>query len=244
MMAAALSVASCISTVSEPVTVLFSLSGVRAGTLTKAADGNEIDAALTATNPPDDIVITLTSTSVSTRVYTATIGTPVTLPADTYRVTGNYKPRAVGDAVGNDIYKSPSYAIDETVTIGEEGGQYPLTARYTCFALVIDYTENAMYRHWQGNAVGWVEFPHFTRTGDVGVAYIGLDYIWDSINYQLKVIPKDMINYEETLYTLVGKARAGCFKVEAGRWYAFSASGVATVAGDLSISFPAWIDGN
>lgn len=237
---AALVIAAC--TEAEPLaTVRISIGGVQTGALTKTlADG--VEAAIEATRPSDDITLTLTSTSVSTRVFTAKPGQSVTIPVGEYKVAGKYTPQVVGDATGNNIYKTPAYSVDDRITITEGGGDYSVRASYDCFALVIDYSTTAAYRHSQYQQM--TDFAFFTTVGDIGIAYIGLDYLWGSINYRLVAVPKDYTGHEDTEYRLVAQDGFPGVKIEKGKWYSFAAGEVTTASGNIRIEWPQWVEGN
>ena len=232
--------ASCNEITPPTATVCINIGGVRSGAITKSID--EVGAALAATAPSATPTLTLQSTEVALRKYTATPGESVTVPVGEYRVTASYQPAVVGDASGNNIYKTPSYKVDETIIVTEGADEYTVTASYDCFALVIDYDECEAYRHNQYQQM--VDFAFFTKTGTVGVAYIGLEYLWGSINYRLIVVPKDKVEHEETEYHIVATDGYSGVKVEAGKWYSFSPNGVTTTSGSIGISTPEWVRGN
>lgn len=220
-------------------TVSFNIGGVRSGTLTKSGDG--LEAALAATAPTQTPELTIQSTSVSLRRYTAKPGESITLPVGEYRVTATYTPSVAGDAAGSNIFRQPSYSVDDVVVVTEDNDAYTVDAAYTCFALVIDYSESAKYRHYHGS-YGWRDFSYFT--GDTyGVAYIDFAAVWSATPYRITAVPKDAVGHEETQYSLVNEGTNGVL-VEAGKWYLFSPDAVTTTSGALSVALPDWVQGN
>lgn len=235
---AALILAAC-TELPPTATVSFNIGGVRSGTLTKAGDG--IEAALAATAPTQTPELTIQSTSVALRKYTARPGESITLPVGEYRVTATYTPSVAGDAAGCNIFRQPSYKVDDTITVTEDEDSYTVDASYTCFALVIDYGECSKYRHYHA-AYGWRDFSYFTGSG-YGVAYIDFAANWSANPYRITAVPTDAVNHEETAYSLVHSGTDGVL-VEAGKWYMFSPDEVTTASGSLSVVLPDWAQGN
>lgn len=236
----------CGCTRSLPVTkVTFEVRGVSSGSLTKSL-ASDVGALLDASAPTGTPTLSIRSTTNSARVYSASVGAEITLPLDTYTITGDYTPSSsIIDVVGGYAYAEPTYRISTTATIGESTSSVPLDATYTCIALIGDFSECTEYWHTRSNnddvtVTGWV------RSGNLGVIYIRhSDGSWDTAHpYRVTALPVDLAEHERATFNLTDALASGCIAVENGRWYRFSPSEVETASGVLGINFPAWEQGN
>ena len=218
-------------------TVVFSLPAVQSGSMTKA-DAVAVSTALSAANPKTMPFITIQSTSVAGRCYKSRVGQSVTLPLDTYTVTGTYAPSTgIAKFLNLRISDEPSYKIEQTITVTEDSSVYELGVIYQCFALVIDSSVSSKYSFInEGGAVAPV--TSFVFTDGIGVCF-GVPSVSAPV-YSLTVSPADEVNYEATTYRLGYGSGQGDIMLSYGKWYCFSPGEVTTQSGNLGIAYPEW----
>ena len=214
----------------------FSVAGVASGAMSKADEGAVADVIASADVLPVT-QLTLTSTTKPARTYSVRVGSAVTVAVDTYRVEG----LSMGGEVkgtfygGAKLYAAPGSAVDEVVTVASEGGDYPLTAQHTHFALVLDRSRTSAYglKGVRGD-VEAVDDRCYHSVGDLSVTFVYAPLPLAS-PLTLVAYPVDDINYEPRTYSL-GVAP----EVAAGRWYSFSSAAVDVASGGFAVSTPAW----
>ena len=240
LLAVMLSVFSCQKASTLSREVRFSLPFL-SGDLTKA-DLAEIETALSAANPTTAPYNTIQSTSVEARHYTCRVGQSVTLPLDTYSVTGTYAPEVgLQKFRGLTIANEPTYVISETIVVTEDSDVFTLGAEYKCFALVLDKSVSKSYSLVNtGGALSPVSA--YVTTGDVSVCFGVASSATGS--YSLTVAPVDNVNYEPTTIGLGFGGGSGAVALEYGKWYSFSADAAITSSGNMGVNFPTWVNGN
>lgn len=221
--------------------VIFQVGGIRTGEIaTKAGSPNAI---LSATAPTGELSLKIVSTTNQARKYTAQPGVPVSLPADTYQVTGEYIPAAAAQVWHGTAYKEPRFSISSTIEVTEAESTFTIPARYECFALVIDFQECAKYRHTNAN-ITQEDITQWATLDDMGVLYVSCVSAWNSsIPYTIQAFPVDTAEGEMQSYSLITSGTGGKV-VENGKWYCFSPGKVDKLSGTIATSFPAWEDGN
>jgi hypothetical protein len=223
----------------EQVTVTFQVGGIQTGAITKAGTP---EAALAASAPSGAITLRLVSTTNDARRYNVTAGQAVSLPADTYNVTGEYIPQVVTAVYHGNAYREPRYSVSTTIQVTEEE-TITIPARYECIALVIDFTQSAKYLHTNAS-LNMEEITAWQRSGDYGVIYVACTSYWSTAGgYTIQSFPVDEAEGEMRSYRL-HTTGAGGIIVEKGKWYCFSPGEVAKVSGSLAPTFPAWQNGN
>ena len=220
-------------------TITISLSGVQTGDMTKALDPTAL---LGSTAPVGGVTLSLVSTTNALRRYTATPGQALTVPLDTYDVTGSYLPSSSGNIFSKGkVYARPPYSASGRITVTEDTDAYSVAATYDCFALVIDYSECEKYGI-LGAGGSMIDFTWFTDSEGMGLAYIVGD--WNAAPLRIDAVPQDKANYEQVRYELVTDPSYQGVLVENGKWYAFGPNGVQTGGADIGIDLPGWERGN
>lgn len=224
--------------------VTFSIPGVNSGSIGTKATLDDISSALVATQPTQTPTLTIRSTADNSVSYTAEVGTPISLPYGTYQVTGTYTARNIGGGLAGYVYKNPCYSINQTVEILEGSTELALTAKYTCFALILDTDECLDYKHYMSNST-YVDMPDWAEVGKIKVVYVvPSGTIADDKPYKIKAIPKDADSYGAKEYAMISGQKAGYITIENGKWYKFSPRSLKTEIGNIGIGFPNWEQGN
>lgn len=224
-------------TKAEPVTktVTFSIGNIRSGELGTKGTPASI---LSVTAPTGTPALTVASTTNKVRTYTATPGTPVSLPCDTYHVTGRYIPTKTADILRGAAYQEPRYRLDAQLTITDGQDSYAVPAQYECFAVIADLAEIDHYTHSDPNA-SQVEMPYKVSDG-FGVLYVYCNSAWtSSYCYRITAYPTDTAEHEARQYALITSGTGGVL-VENGKWYAFCAAEVDKQSGNIGTSLPEW----
>lgn len=219
-------------------TVNFVVSGVQSGPLTKAVS----DALEATASPTTGAELVIQSKTVTARTYTGIVGTPVTLAYDAYEVYGSYAPESFGTQFYSTVYKIPCYSLSGDVEVTEADENYPLTASYTCFAVVVDFTKVSKVEM-SSRADMLSEFTTFTRSGDYGIVYLKMANYTASTPFRVRVTALDASTHESAEYALSKSGTSGTIKVEAGKWYLFNPTAVETTSGDFSVSLPGFDEG-
>lgn len=228
--------------------VSFSIAGVRDGGLggreTKATTFTEdLEVLLSQTRPAATPTLSICSTTVPSRKYQAQVGETIPLPLDTYSVTGTCTGIVVEACLAGGMSKTPSYQINQTITVTEESSEFPLTAQFTCFAVVLDTRECTGYRHSYVNA-SMVDITTWVQNGDTKLVYVTpTAEITSDKPYKIQAIPADPAEYESQTYKLTSSGGAGTLRLSNGKWYCFSPKGVDTASGDIGVDFPEWEQG-
>lgn len=234
MILLALALVACTKITEQTITVC--ISGIETGSMTKV-DPFSVFAATAPTSIPE---LTLQSNSISARRYTVSNGEAVSVPLDTYTVTGEYSPNQTGAIQGGKVFLTPPYSVNASITVTEGKDSYTVPAAYTCFALVLDAATTEKYR--TRNPSGSYIDLNWMAGDAVKVAYIQGQ--WEFPALPVIVVPKDIANYETTTFGLVtNKDYSGVF-VEYGKWYCFGPKGVTTSGGNIGVEIPEWICGN
>ena len=217
--------------------IRLSVEGVATGQMATKAVGD----ALAATAPTGDAVVTLTSPTVSTRVYTFSVGEAVSVPVGKYNVSGGYSGVQVGGMAGNKLYGEPSYSLGGQITVVEGVDSYVVSASYNCAALVFDESVVDKVEHWANGASGFSEGTFWQSVEGYSLVYAKLSYDLDAI---LHVYPKDETESEMKEYRLCSSERQnGKVFVEPGKWYLFGPANVDKQEGNIGIDLPGWTEG-
>lgn len=225
---------SCMKTSEQ--TIIVKISSIQIGSLTKVDPSGAFEAT-TPTAIPD---LTLQSTSIPARKYTVSNGEAVTVPLDTYQVTGSYSPIQEGAVQGGSVYSRPPFSVSGEITVVTGRDTYSVPAIYDCFALVLDPDLTEKYRI-RNTAGSMFDLP-WVFGSSVKVAYIQATWTFPAMT--LQSVPVDLANYETTSYGLVTDKSYEGFLVENGKWYCFTPNGVETNSGTIGIDFPQWEQGN
>lgn len=231
---AALLLAGCAAVEPEAVNVRFDIGGVQSGPLTKAAS---VSAAITETLNYGTPTVTLTSKTNPARVLTIPTGQDVSVPADTYTATIDYRPASLGACALGNVYASPTYAVEEDVRVIPDKDRYTLTAHFTCFAIAIDHTDAAGYGIKDGDT-----FPVLEYAGTTGyeVRYIKPE---GSGVTTLRAYASDPTSRDDRDYTLGWGGTSAEVTLEAAKWYLFPTQAVEQAWGTFGLSFGSFREG-
>ncbi len=225
-------------------TVVFTLSGVQSGSLTKVSlDG--VSAALSASAPTAYPELTIQSKTKPSRVYHATVGEPVSVAYDSYTVSGTYAPDSQGRIFYSNVFSTPSFELSGDITVTEADETYPLSVSYTCFALVCDFESTASIEISSTKTVLSDCTDKFVRYGNIGLIYLDASNTYTSASpLKVRVTPIDDANYEVSEYSMTASGTGASSRCETGKWYCFSPSAVETVSGGFDIDLPEFTQGN
>lgn len=219
-------------------TITFAVGGVTSGQMTKS-----VTDLLAATLPSGKLALRLKSTTNAMREYTVTAGEAVTIPLDTYQVTGAYTPAASFNCPRGAFYLEPKYSVSSRVEVDGETDTITLPVTWDCFAIIRDNTKVASVLASNASATPQ-EVTAWAGDGDLRLVYASCISAWDSsMALQLIVTPADAANYQATSWWLSTTDTAGMLQVRNGYWYEFDPEGVETGTGSLDFDFPAWING-
>lgn len=221
--------------------VIINIGGVESGNITKT-DADNVSAILRTTAPSSVPVLTLQSTTNDKRSYEVTPGVPVSLPYDTYSVSGRYTPTKVGETFRGAVYHEPRYNVSATIEVIPDKEEYEVPATYECFALIIDWATTRRYTH-VGKDTNVADFTLFSGSGDLGVAYIFVSSEWNEMANRITAYPTDEAEHEPTEYRLVTNRNYDGYYIEYGKWYCFAPAAVETESGTLGIKLPEWTSG-
>lgn len=235
LLLAALSVA-CAKEQPELVTVTFDMGGVQSGTITKVSS-DAVSSAFAATAPVGPFTLTATSKTNSLRTYTITTGQSLTMAVDEYTVTGSGIGSEIAEVTGGALYSSPKWSVNESVTVGSDGGAFTLNASYPCVAFVIDKAVTSKLVFYDGP--NKVESYSHGGTESVGVVYAVGNWPHNSPLY-IEVRPVDTVNYETVEYHLTSREYEDTYYVRNGHWYNFAPGAIATASGTFGVAFPGW----
>ena len=218
-------------------TIRIQLSGVMVGDITKT-DPSDIFA---ATAPATPITLTLQSKTVAERRYTVQTGEDITVPLDTYTVTGAYAPFEEGKILsGAKVFARPPFSISGEIVVCDGEDTYLAPASYDCAAIILDATECPLYKtyDYSGNMVA---FPHMQTLGSVKVAYVSGSWSFPALTIQ--AMPEDPAEQEAAVYQCVSDPEwlsDGVILIENGKWYKFSPKNAQTASGGITTGLPEW----
>ena len=225
----------------DAMMVTFQVGGIRTGNIATKAGGPET--ILTATAPTGTLSLKVASTTNTARKYTAQAGEPIAIPADTYKVTGEYVPEAATQVWHGTAYREPRFSVSSTIEVTDTETDFTLPASYDCFALIIDFQECAKYRH-TNTSITQEDITQWAVLDEYGVLYISCVSSWNSsIPYTIQAYPVDTAEGEMQAYPLI-TAGTGGKVVENGKWYCFSPGQVEKMTGTIGTALPAWENGN
>lgn len=226
--------------------ITFSISGAQSGGMpqTKGTTLEEgIGAILQATKPTGTPILTIKSKTISSRKYTAEVGEQIALPLDTYTVTGTFNTKTEDHAMPGTLHKTPPYQINQTITVTEESAEFPLTAQYTCFALILDTRQCTKYQHTYINNA-YADLGTWYEADSLKIIYLKPEgEITKEKPYYIKAFPVNLAEFEKKEYKMVSEKANGYVQAVNGKWYLFSPQACDTASGDLGISLPDWQQG-
>ena len=232
---AALLLAGCAAVEPEAVNVRFDIGGVQSGPLTKAAS---VSAAITETLNYGTPTVTLTSKTNPARVLTIPTGQDVSVPADTYTATLDYRPASLGACALGNVYASPTYAVEEDVRVIPDKDRYTLTAHFTCFAIAIDHGDVAAYS--LGGGSTWAGFNHYEAATGYEVRYIAPE---GSGVTTLRAFASDPATHDDRDYGIGWGGSTAEVTLETAKWYLFPSQGVDLAWGVFGLSFGSFHEG-
>lgn len=218
-------------------TVVFNVSGVESGPLTKGLSEG-VAAALAATAPSPVATLTAVSKTNPLRKYTITPGEALTMAIDSYTVTASGTGTNLGAITGGNLYSTPSWAVSEDVDVSSGSDTYSVSAYYTCVAFVIDKTTTERLSF--ANGANSVNPSGFGGTDEVSIIYASGTWTYSKPLY-VHSYPIDTVNYEETVYKVSNQGDyEGMQRVRSGYWYNLTPGAVAVTSGTIGINFPTW----
>lgn len=222
--------------------VVFTLSGVSSGEMTKA----EVADLILSTIPAGPFTLSVVSTTDATRSYSVKTGEQVALAYDTYTVRCSYVPQVKDYCWHGNIYQAPRFEINTTIEVKEGTSEVIIQAAFDCWALVIDYAQVKKYLIADKNG-NYVDLTAMLpdAEGEHGICYISCASTWTTSSpLILAAVPKDEENYETKFFSIVSSPNYEGVPVVNGKWFSFSPVAVGKSSGSVDITFPSWPNGN
>ena len=163
--------------------------------------------------------------------YSVKIGNEYMLPIDEYDVTYESS---------EPIYtttSSPTFYINETISIIAGQSIYTLHAKYSCFCVVFNLKEVVAVRSTPYD-------PIMIKSGEIGLTFVPNKWnksTTSEIEFTLKV--DNNSTYEQTTYKFSKNYKSGYILFELGKYYILSPNTVSKNNSTTQIEFDNWMEG-
>lgn len=185
----------------------------------------------TATAPPLP-ALSLRSLEDPRKCYTIAPDMPVSVDFGSYYVRGSYIPTEEGRVQGGKVYSRPPITVESEITVTAETREYEVSARYDCFALVIDTSVCEKYRI-RGYSGAMMDMPWMFGPGVKKVAYLTGNWTFPALD--LVAVPNDPEHdlWPVSIVTDTDYDRSDRLLAVYGFWYSFNPAGQKHSLGEI-----------